>query len=197
MTPTKNPAFISFVGKAPQTDRLYEALEAQARKQFSHLRYEFLGNPFEHYSTMRIDEKPKHDYSPAARTFFRLGLFYEFNETVVKPAFDRGLDFVVTRAYGFDLYRDAIEYRDCDKALKIHKDLIPYTVLGLGLCPPEYVFLHEISPVERIKMDRYFAEGSGQTKREFEPSLPMDEKVNRVIAMIKNGMHQHKETQVA
>src|ERR1051326_3041095 len=124
--PIRQPVFISFVGKAPQTNRLYEALESKARKEYSHLKYEFLGDPFEHYSTMRIDDKPKHDYDPTSRTYFRLGLFNEFNKTVVQPAFDRDLEFVVVRAYGYDLYRYAIEYQDCGESLEIHKNNLKY-----------------------------------------------------------------------
>lgn len=195
--PAKKPVFISFAGKAPQTDRLYEALESRVRTECSHLRYEFLGDPFEHYSTMRIDDKPKHDYLPTSRTFFRLGLFNEFNETVVKPAFDRNPDFVVVRAYGYDLYRYAVEYQDCEKSLKIHKALIPFTVLGLGLCPPEYMFSLKISPADRVIMDRYFIEGSGQTKRIIDASLSIEAKVDRVIALIQSGMQQRKEARVA
>jgi hypothetical protein len=195
--PTKKPVFISFVGKAPQTDRLYEAFETRVRREYPNLKFEFLGNPFEHYPTMRIDEKPKHEYSPAARTFFRLGLFYEFNERVVQPAFDRGHDFVVVRAYGYDLYRDAIEYRDCDISLEIHKNNLQYTVLGHGLCPPVYLFTQEVTPADRIRMDRYFKEGSGQKSHVLDPTLSINAKVDRILSMYGQGMLRHQELQVA
>ena len=195
--PTKKPIFISLVGKAPQTDRLYAALETKMRDEYPHVKCAFVGDPFEHYSSMKIDEMPKHDYESPARTFFRLGLFYQFNAKTVKPVFDEGVDLVVVRAYGYDLYHFAIEYQDCGISLEIHKKNLEYTVLGHGICPPVYLFTQKISPAERITADRYFKEGSGQKMLTLDPSLTTSQQIDRIISMYRNGMLHLEESRAA
>lgn len=209
MTLTK-PIFYSLAGDSEETFELYEKLVSLIRKEFPDQQCEFLGDPLEGYSEMRLAEKPKHDYTPGARTFFRWGLFYEFNATILKRAFDAGVDIVLVRRFGFDLHMGAVAYNPCPDSLEIHQANIPYGVLRLGLCPPVYVFTDEIDDKLREGVVQYFGLSddmhrlkTGQAAtgqyfpRQLKHSLSISEKARAIVDMIRNELCERKKAAAA
>ncbi|HTR18943.1 MAG TPA: hypothetical protein VMH91_03155 [Candidatus Paceibacterota bacterium] len=192
------PVFLSLVGPQAGTTRLYEKLKFAWPATFPDRTCEFLGDPLaEHWEKMKIGDKRKRDFPPMARLCFRWGFFYAYNERVVGPAFKRGVDVILVRQFGFDVYAGAVVHNDCERSLSLHMALVPFGVYDLELCAPLYVFTEELDDRTRLNHDRYFAPGNGQRSCRINPALSDNDKVAALTDIARAELARREETAVA
>jgi hypothetical protein len=179
--------FISLVG--PETSLLFNELKRQLPKELPNRKCHFLQDPFKDYSNISILGKSKKDLWPPARTCLRWALFLQHNYEEVAPVFKmEHVDIVVVPRYGFDLVAGAIAYEDCHKSLKIHKDLVPHGVIGLGIAPPLYIFTEVFDRKVELLKKEYFAEGSGQSARTLDADQTITWKARAIVEIVKNEL---------
>src|SRR5580693_487530 len=112
MQPQKTPTFLSLVGINQNTDALFEALKRQAPEIFPGLKFEFIDSPFVDYAKVHYEDGGKRALSPLTRLHIGWGFFHVFNLHTTKRAFESGVDVVIIRQFGFDLYAGAIAHQD-------------------------------------------------------------------------------------
>jgi hypothetical protein len=190
------PVFIALVGISPVVDALFELFQKDTDRVFPRLKVLVLESPFKDYSTIKIGNKHKSDFSPCARTFLRWAFFYEHNEVVVKPAFESGADIIIIRQYGFDLHMGAIALREDDRALAFHHMLVPQGVTGLGIDPPLYVFTEHLDERTLHVRTQYFGV-PGQEFTEVEPTLCVREKATRIALIAQGRLEKQRESAAA
>lgn len=192
----KTPVFLALTGTTAETNIFYHLLEERVRTTFPDHKYAFLGDPFANYDDVRIGTMRKSELVAPARVCMRWALFYHFNATVVKDAFDHGCDIIVTRRYGYDLYEGAVAFaRDCPTSLHVHEALVKFGVVDLGISPPLYLFAKPLDAEAEIRAKRYF---SLPNQRRHMLSAASDrELIHETIGLIKAGLQTRGKSQAA
>jgi len=189
----KKPVFYSLVDTAAVTSDVYEKLVSLIKESFPDKKCEFLGDPLAGWSDVQIGKRRKRDFMPAARLLFRWGLFWDFLDKVVRPAFVRKPDIIIARQFGFDVYSGAHWHNDCGNTSGLHEFLVAYDLKVLEFCPPTYVFTEDVSPATKRDIGRYFSVKGQQMPRYLVPTLTVPEKARAILHMIRYDLKVQEE----